>query len=78
MKIDRKRLGLAAATVYVVAFAAFYAIACRASLLPAISEVSLSCALDTAGKRVQFAAETALWALLVLSPLIIWRATKRK
>ena len=78
MKANGKRLMLGAALVYSAAFAILYAIAYRASLLPAISEVSLSCALDTVGKRVQFSAETALWALLVLSPIIIWRAKKEK
>ena len=76
MKVNRNRLLIASATVYIAAFALLYAIAYCTSLLPAISEVSLSCALDTAGKRVRFSAETAFWALLILSPLIIWRAKK--
>ena len=76
MKVNRNRLLIASATVYIAAFALLYAIASCASILPAISEVSLSSALNTVGKRVQFSAETALWALLILSPLIIWRAKK--
>ena len=75
---NRKRLLLGAAIVYSAAFAILYAIAYRASLLPAISEVSLSCTLDTVGKRIHFAAEAALWGLLILSPLIFWWAMKDK
>ena len=69
---------LGAALVYSAAFAILYAIAYRASLLPAISEVSLSCALDTVGKRIRFAAEAALWALLLLSPLVFRWANRGK
>ena len=76
MKANGKRLMLGAALVYSAAFAILYAIAYRASLLPAISEVSLSCALDTVGKRIYFAAEGSLWGLIILSPLIFWWAKK--
>lgn len=69
---------LGAAIVYGGAFVLLYAIAYRAALLPAISEVSLSCAFDTAGKRIQFAAETALWGLIILSPLVFWWAKTGK
>ena len=78
MKANRKRIFFGVAIVYGAAFAVLYAIAYRASLLPAISEVSLSCALDTAGKRIHFAAEAALWALIILSPLIFWWAKRDK
>ena len=78
MKANGKRLMLGAALVYSAAFAILYAIAYRASLLPAISEVSLSCALDTVGKRIRFAAEAALWALLLLSPLVFRWANRGK
>ena len=78
MKANRKRLLLGAAIIYSAAFAILYAIAYRASVLPAISEVSLSCALDTVGKRIYFAAEVALWGLIILSPLIFWWAKREK
>ena len=78
MKANKKRLLLGAAIVYSAAFAILYAIAYRASLLPAISEVSLSCALDTVGKRIYFAAEVALWGLIILSPFIFWWAKRDK
>ena len=78
MKANRKRFMLGAAVVYTAAFAILYAIAYRASLLPAISEVSLSCALDTVGKRIHYAAEAALWGLIILSPLIYWWAQREK
>ena len=78
MKADRKRLLLGAAIVYSAAFTILYAVAYRVSLLPAISEVSLSCALDTVGKRIYFAAEVALWGLIILSPLIFWWAKREK
>ena len=67
---------LGAAIVYSAAFAILYAIAYLASLLPAISEVSLSCALYTVRKRIYFAAEAALWGLIILSPLIFWWAKR--
>ena len=76
MKANRKRLFLGAAIVYSAAFVILYAIAYRASLLPAISEVSLSCAFDTVGKRIHYAAEAALWGLIILSPLIFWWAKR--
>lgn len=78
MKANGKRLMLGAAIAYGVVFVLLYAIAHRASLLPAISEASLSCALDTAGKRIRFAAETALWGPIVLSPMIFWWAKREK
>ena len=78
MKANRKRLLLGAAIVYSTAFTILYAVAYRLSLLPAISEVSLSCALDTMEKRIYFAAEVALWGLVILSPLIFWWAKREK
>ena len=72
------RLMLGAAIAYGVAFVLLYSIAYRASLMPAISDVSLSCALDTAGKRIHFAAEVALWGPITLSPMIFWWAKRER
>ena len=74
----RKRLLLSAAAVGGAAFLLFYLFGWYASRLPVLSEVSLACAFDTAGKRLLHAFGFSFWALLLTFPLLYWRAKKSK
>ena len=74
----RKQLLISAALVGGIAFMLFYLFACYASRLPVLSEVSLACAFDTAGKRLLHAFGFSFWVLLLTFPLLYWRAKKSK